>query len=75
MGLFDSVYFYCPECRGRLEIQSKAGACLLSSFSEDKVPLDISKDINGDWVFCETCNRSFQVGYGSASTAVPMRLR
>ena len=52
MGMFDSVIAFCPKCAAELEFQSKAGACLLKTYSINSVPPNIAEDINGDTLTC-----------------------
>ena len=68
MGLFDSVYFGCPngceEANGvdvELEVQSKAGECTLASFSPRAVPMAIAADIDGEQVYCYLCKTTWVV--------------
>lgn len=68
MGLFDSVYFLCPNgcetangCPETLEVQSKAGECTLSSFSPNAVPMVIAADIDGEQVWCGICGTGWVV--------------
>lgn len=53
MGMFDSVYVKCPDCEQEVEIQSKAGACILSSYTLDNAPPEILLDIANDTVWCK----------------------
>ena len=61
MGMFDSIMFDCPGCGNELEIQSKAGDCLLDRFSSESVPLHIAQDICHEQTYCEKCDRWFRV--------------
>lgn len=62
MGMFDRVYFRCPNgCPDPVEVQSKAGRCTLASISQSHVPWSIAVDIIGEHAFCETCKRSFLI--------------
>jgi hypothetical protein len=53
MGLFDSIFVICPQCGGRIEFQSKAGACQMSGFTSDRVPASIADDLNGSIRHCK----------------------
>lgn len=44
MGMFDSVWFECPNCKSRIEAQSKGGDCYLNNYTPDKVPYDVARD-------------------------------
>lgn len=59
MGMYDSINFTCPKCEGRVEVQSKAGDCALHEYAPDAVPIVIAKSIEGDVVWCESCDISF----------------
>ncbi len=61
MGLFDSVYFLCPECKTELEVQSKVGECALISYHPSSVPAAIADDIRGEIVWCPQCRSSWTV--------------
>jgi hypothetical protein len=60
MGMFDVVRHRCS-CGGTIEWQSKAGECLLNSFSKDKVPLHIAVDINDEVVSCYDCKKRYKI--------------
>lgn len=55
MGMFDSIYVKCPKCDTSQEVQSKAGECLLHSYDQDRVPIAIAADLNGEEVKCNHC--------------------
>lgn len=63
MGMFDSVYVPCPDCKTLTEFQSKAGECDLSSYNLGNVPGVILSDLinrpTGEK--CPACGRYFQV--------------
>jgi hypothetical protein len=46
MGLFDTIYFQCPDCGRDLDAQSKSGPCCLYYFKYDSVPEDVAMDAN-----------------------------
>ena len=53
MGMFDSVYIDCPECGEEVEFQSKAGDCVLASYSKgDAIPMTIVADLSGELSSC-----------------------
>jgi hypothetical protein len=75
MGMYDSVTFNCPSgCPDRLEVQSKAGPCLLGEIDQSEVPREIAEDVVGDTVRCDTCDLLWRVTIVSRST-VRMELR
>lgn len=45
MGMFDSVYVNCPACKARVELQSKAGDCMLNDFELFNAPPIIQADL------------------------------
>lgn len=62
MGMFDTVRFKCPNCKKReIEVQSKAGDCLLADYCQEKVPQDIAKDIEGEESYCQICHTTWRV--------------
>ena len=61
MGMFDSVYFPCLDCGGRVEVQSKAGDCSLREYEPADVPPNVAADIIGEGGECESCRRSWRV--------------
>ena len=66
MGMFDSVLFDCPGCGTELDIQSKAGNCLLNRYRMPDIPPAIAGDIINREVVCHNikCRKVFKVaGY------------
>lgn len=74
MGMYDSVYFTCPDCGGTVEAQSKVGDCRLYQFGSNSVPPDIAVDIDGTTVWCDKCNQSYTVRADIRINAIPMHL-
>ena len=57
MGMYDSVLFHCPNCNEIVEVQSKAGDCVLSSIPGSRVPQEIALSLLEDsGVYCESCD-------------------
>lgn len=52
MGMFDSVYVFCPNCGDEVEFQSKAGECVTEEYYLHNMPAEIAKDICGDSLVC-----------------------
>ncbi len=75
MGLFDDVYFHCPECGEIVETQSKAGECSLSTYWEDSVPVEIGVDLEGEHVYCAGCFNSFIIETEEPIARVRLKLR
>lgn len=46
MGLYDTIYFHCPNCGFRVEAQSKSGPCNLGVYKHLRVPSDVAVDAN-----------------------------
>jgi hypothetical protein len=61
MGCFDSVNIHCPKCDELIEVQSKAGKCLLDMYSSGEVPLVIAADIEGREYTCQSCGCQFKL--------------
>lgn len=61
MGMFDTVNFACPNCDANVDVQSKAGDCILRDISQWDVPTNIATDICGNEAYCEACKKSFTV--------------
>jgi predicted RNA-binding Zn-ribbon protein involved in translation (DUF1610 family) len=55
MGMFDEVNVSCTTCGSIVSFQSKAGECVLATFSKDSVPIEIANDIDGDTELCPDC--------------------
>lgn len=53
MGMYDRVFIPCIECGRRVEFQSKAGDCLLNSYTIKDIPPEIAGDLDGEKVVCE----------------------
>ena len=76
MGLFDSVYFTCPNCKASLEAQSKAGDCCMDTIDPYEVPVGIAKDIENKVLNCGECGRSYRVvSYDQIPKTVSMGLQ
>ena len=60
MGMFDSVYVQCPNCKSELEVQSKAGECTLRGYSE-YVPTAIAVDLKERRKSCSNCGCVFTI--------------
>jgi transcription elongation factor Elf1 len=61
MGSFDSVVVACPKCTSEIEIQSKAGACILKVYNFDNVPKRIARSIEGGVEKCDECGTKFKI--------------
>lgn len=60
MGMYDTVYFSCPACGGRIKDQSKSGDCLLRDISIDAVPADVVRGLDPKG-YCPHCSREYQL--------------
>ena len=61
MGMFDAVMFVCPRCHHKIEVQSKAGECVLAEIHSSQVPLDVAADLKDEDVYCEACYTYFRI--------------
>ena len=73
MGCFDRVYITCPKCYHKVEFQSKAGRCAMAEFDEDRVPLDIAADIEGDYSICSHCKSKVYAEKAFPIDVIPMK--
>ena len=53
MGMFDTVIATCPVCEEEVEFQSKAGDCLLRTYTENFVPVAIAEDLEFEEKECK----------------------
>jgi len=62
VGLFDSLYYFCPLCGAENETQSKSGPCLLDTFKfKDDLPLWLMEDLNGSEETCAKCKKKLKL--------------
>lgn len=61
MGMFDRIWFTCPNCGKPIEEQSKAGECLLLDYNQTGVPLKIASAILNSEVHCDGCKETFVI--------------
>lgn len=61
MGMYDYVFFSCPECRSRIDHQSTAGERTLEGFVSNSVPEAIADDIEGEEVWCSQCSKTWMI--------------
>ena len=69
MGLYDTVTFRCPGCGERFSDQTKAGSCTLSDYEQDRVPLAIAANMQGDFVNCLGCGKEWRIRTDAPTTA------
>ena len=74
MGMFDRVWFTCPDCNRQIEFQSKMGECVLADISRTDVPMEIAADIEGDMSQCESCGKTWKALYYPTIRTVSMVL-
>jgi hypothetical protein len=55
MGMFDSLRIKCKNCGNDLELQSKAGECVLRDYDIHSCPANIAMDLSGESKECENC--------------------
>ena len=58
MGLFDRVLAEYPHCNREVELQSKAGDCILNSYSINQVPVAIAVDLKSNYI-CSGCSGKY----------------
>ena len=68
MGMFDSVMVRCPICSGKIEFQSKAGACVLAEFDPTEAPEEIVADLDGEREVCRNCGHEIWLEKVTAPT-------
>ena len=62
MGMYDTVLIKCPKCDGDIEFQSKAGKCLLSTYTLRDAPEELIDDIIDEGsVWCCNCEVDLKV--------------
>lgn len=73
MGMFDSVVMRC-DCGGMIEVQSKAGDCLLRSYDAHAVPSRIAVDVNGQYGACDRCGttKQLRISFVPTPDIIPM---
>lgn len=78
MGMYDTVYWDCPDCGNTLEAQSKGGPCNLDIHHGHAVPLDVASDItrHGSNLECDNCGATFEMILPETQTiSIPIRRR
>lgn len=61
MGMYDSLFVKCPNCKHMLEFQSKSGRCSLDRYSEKNLVPEVAIGLHGDIVKCDFCNKNIIV--------------
>lgn len=61
MSSLDLVVGQCPHCGHRLEVQSKAGACEMRSYTTTAVPAEIAIDAAGVGGLCGSCGQRWEL--------------
>lgn len=58
MGMFDTLVAECPneDCDGRLELQTKAGPCILKDYPVYSAPMRILIAEEGEIMRCSKCS-------------------
>lgn len=59
MGMFDSVFVDCPNCKTRLEFQSKSGPCLLKRYKAESVPVSVAGGLDKEE--CDNCGKTVRL--------------
>jgi hypothetical protein len=62
MGMFDYVDATCPQCGGSMKGQTKAGDCMLNTYTvEDEMDAHEAAIVDGETLDCEFCKVAFTV--------------
>ena len=71
MGMFDSVYVNCPECGQRVEMQSKAGDCMLHEYELYDAPAILQADLAyySPW-WCQHCGHGITIKVQTMAIAI-----
>jgi transcription elongation factor Elf1 len=68
MGMYDTILFNCPACNAEIQEQSKAGKCIMKTYSADSIPLNIAMDIDGNDLLCHECGKHFKISLPPPNT-------
>lgn len=70
MGMYDSVWVQCPNCKTENEFQSKSGDCYLENYTLDNCPNDVLQNINRHApIICE-CGTKYSVNILAKSVVI-----
>lgn len=72
--MFDTIELRCTACGQLIDMQSKAGECLLHCYPYYAVPCEIAKDLNGQTAQCENCGMLFTVRSPASESKIPVYL-
>ncbi len=62
MGMFDRIFFPCPNCGDLIEAQSKSGDCNGDEYDYRKVPKDVAEDANRHAPYgCKGCGNHYSL--------------
>lgn len=63
MGMFDSVYVKCPNCKEKTACQSKSGPCELNTYELENAPPEVLVGITDGygWTKCAHCSRTINI--------------
>lgn len=59
MGMYDTIYFNCPNCGEELCCQSKSGKCELNTYPNTAVPISVAYDANRHTPVTCKCGKSY----------------
>jgi len=74
MGCFNTIHFRCPECKSKIEVQTKGGSCRMIDIHSSKVPFGDASYVLGDKLSCEVCNCVFIIDTDRVPETVPLTL-
>jgi uncharacterized Zn-finger protein len=63
MGMFDTVKMNCPSCGKEIEVQSKAGECVMAEYDINNAPAVILLDVSSKIIECDECNERFRLNF------------
>lgn len=74
MGMFDTVQVDCPNCGHELDFQSKAGPCILATYTPNNVPIEIALDLHEEYKWCPKCDEVITLRLPCYSATVAMQV-
>jgi predicted RNA-binding Zn-ribbon protein involved in translation (DUF1610 family) len=61
MGMFDTVWFPCPDCTESIGAQTKVGECDLTDYDPSEVPMVIAGALHGRVEKCTGCGTEVKI--------------
>ena len=63
MGMYDIVETHCS-CGHILQVQSKAGDCMLDTYNLSEVPGSIAHALHNEKIECGVCGKTYRMNFG-----------